>query len=624
MKKYIILFLFICLGMVIATSCLKEYLDKSPQSGLSEDVVFTKLANFKLFFDYVYNSPSNVTGGNLNIKNGYYLYFDFTDWKITIEGMTDLVDGTRIESGGQTFKAGNCGAINSLTWTTSAYKRPILAGMFKSIRKCNMAIKNINRLTDATDNDKNDLLAQAHFVRAFAHFELVRWWGGMPYITKVIGPDDQWDIPRLSRFESYKNVALDMDSAVTYFAKAGLMRRDPIPGQVGHLNSTDQFRPNGCTAKAYKARALLYAASPLNNDIGQSAWADAAIASWEAIQIAKQYSYDLLTAANYKQNFVGATYTNEQLWGWNAGPETYTSRDLQSLLNGVFAASTDVNEDNCPTQNAIDMFETKWGESLGGLWSADPVSDRAAAVAAGHYKDQDPYANRDPRFYIDVIYNTAPVVGFGTAQIYRQIVNGVNVYSQLLNYATYNRGTTYTGYYQAKLWGGMSVNNKTTVNYTCSLMRLGELYLDYAEAANEAYGPNTAAPGATMTAVDAINLIRNRIGMPNVLAQYTVSKEVFRSRIKNERTVELIYEGQYYHDIRRWKDAPKAYKGPIMGMDIQKVAVSSTYPTGYIYSRVPLPNDRQSQWLSNDAMYFLPFDSFDNYKMKNFVTNVVW
>jgi hypothetical protein len=153
-------------------------------------------------------------------------------------------------------------------------------------------------------------------------------------------------------------------------------------------------------------------------------------------------------------------------------------------------------------------------------------------------------------------------------------------------------------------------------------MRLTELYLNYAEAANEAYGPNGMAPDATMSAVQAINFVRARIKQVDVLPQYTASKEIFRERIKNERNVELAYEGHYYFDIRRWMDAPKAYAGPIIGVQIEKVATSTQYPTGYKYTRYQLEALRQSLW--KDAMYYLPFNPEDNFKMKNFVPNEVW
>jgi hypothetical protein len=153
-------------------------------------------------------------------------------------------------------------------------------------------------------------------------------------------------------------------------------------------------------------------------------------------------------------------------------------------------------------------------------------------------------------------------------------------------------------------------------------MRLAELYLNYAEAANEAYGPNGSAPGATLTAVQALNVIRTRAGQPNVKAAFTVSTATLRPRIRNERSVEFAFEGHYYHDIRRWMDAPAAYSSTLYAMDIEKVTTSATYPIGYRHTRRALPADRQPKWI--EPMYYLPFNTEDNFKMKKFVPNIVW
>jgi hypothetical protein len=442
----------------------------------------------------------------------------------------------------------------------------------------------------------------------------------MPYISKVLGPTDQWDIARLSKHETLLRIAADMDTAATFFAKAGLMRRDnPIPGAPGNLVFADgaQPRPNGVAAKAFKARALLYAASPLNNELGVKDWENAAIANWEAITLAKANGYDLQTAAKYKDNYVGTTYTNEQLWGYSYGNWDQGNGNQQGMINGVFGNSKSSWSGECPTQNFVDKFETKDGYAL------NTQAERDAAIAAGKFKDQDPYANRDPRFYIDIIHNQAANITGWTnskAQIYYTMTNGTAVYSELLDQSYL--GITRTGYYMRKRWNEMSIKNKGSKLITDPIIRLGELYLNYAEAANEAYGPSGAAPGASMTATDAINLIRTRIGMPNVLAQYTTSKDAFRPRIKNERNIELCFEGHYYFDIRRWKDAPAAYAGPLMGVDIEKVAVSPSYPTGFKYTRYALSSDRQTNW--KEAMYYLPFNTEDTYKMKAFVSNEVW
>ena len=614
MKKILILILFTGLIALVAPSCFDDYLDRAPESGLTEEEVFSKLANFKQFFYAVYDGRKYFDGGwrDYNLRLGSTLYFSFWDQKYSWETLTDAADlGRQME--GHSFKSGQVSAfINKFTY--DGKRRPILESLFMCIRVSNTAIKNIDLIQDATQQDKDDLLGQAHFVRAFSHFELMRIWGPMPYIRHVIGPDDQWDIPRLSKYETLANIALDMDSAAMYFGKADLMRRDAKPGEPGHLNHPDQKRATGVAAKAYKSRALLYAASPLNNDKGQKAWEDAAKASWEAIQIAEQHGYALLTAANYKRNFTGNDYSNEQLWAYAAGNTAWNSGNLAGIAAGIFGNSLTSWSGVFPTQNFVDKYETKWGEPL------NTEADRQAAAAAGHYNEQNPYKDRDPRLTIDVIYNQTNLVGYGKAEIWYEMKSGIPTYSQLLD-PKFN-GRSFTGYILRKTWGEHSDKNRTSVRYTDPLIRLAELYLNYAEAANEAYGPNTPAPGASMTAVDAVNVIRARISMVPVQAKYTANKEIFRDRIKNERNIELSFEGHYYFDIRRWKDAPVTMAGPLFGVDIEKVAVSAQYPTGFRYTRRPLDANRQSRW--KDAMYYLPFNTEDNFKMNNFVPNEVW
>ncbi|WP_025761218.1 RagB/SusD family nutrient uptake outer membrane protein [Dyadobacter tibetensis] len=615
MKKYFTRLVAATVLLVAPVSCIKDFLEKAPESGLTTTDVFTKYENFKKFFDAIYEGTKQEGGTwrGYNIKLAYASYLNFWDQKYTLESLTDMSDMGRLMDA-QVIKNGSISAIiNKMTYDPA--RRPILGAMFSIIRICNTTLANIHMLKEVSPVDINDFKGQAHFIRAFAHFQLVKLWGGMPYLNAVIGPDDPWDIPRLSNHESYLRIAMDMDTAASYFAQANLMRRDPGPGVGGHLNNPEQRRPTGVAAKAIKARALLYAASPLSNKNGQKDWENAAIANWEAIKIAEENSYALLPLSDYKKNYVGTTYSNEQLWGWYIGTMAYNNSSLQGLVNGVFGGGKTGWSGECPTQNMVDRFETKWGEPL------VTEQDREKARLSGHYNEQDPYANRDPRFYIDIIYNTAPVPGYGNAKIYYEMSNGTAVYGQLQDQSY--AGITRTGYYQRKTWGEQSVNNKTTPQHTDPIIRLGELYLNYAEAANEAYGPNGQAPGANMTALQALNKIRNRAGMPDVQDAFTGSKDLLRDRIKNERTIELCFEGShYYYDIRRWKDAPTVMNGPLMGVDIEKVPVSEAYPTGFKYVRVPLAANRQSRW--KDAMYYLPFNTEDTYKMKNFAPNEVW
>lgn len=615
MKKYIIL-AFVCISTILYTSC-KEYLDKAPEQGLSEDEIFTNADNFRLFFNAVYEGQSNYNGSmrDFNIKIAFPLYFDYWDQKYTWEGITDAADQGRYMEG-HNFKSGSViGFVDK--FINDGNRRPILKSMFMDIRISNIAISKIDMVKEISDDEKNDLLGQAHFIRAFCHFELFRIWGPMPYITNVIGKDDEWDMPRLSKHETLIKIAQDFDTAYTYLNNAGKVRRDPGPGQPGHLADPDQECPNGVAAMAYKARALVYAASPLNNEAGDVDWQNAAAASWEALQLALANSYTMLTASERKNNYYGSSYTNEQLWAWNAGSVGWNNGNFAALFNGVFGASKSSWSGVCPTQNFIDKYETKWGDPL------NTQAERDAATAAVHYNEQNPFKDRDPRLDIDIITNQSACQGWssGKAQIWYQVSGGVTTYSELLDQSYL--GITRTGYYLRKNWGNNSTKNKIDIRQNDPLYRLAELYLNYAEASNEAYGPTTiGVSGATMNAVQAINVIRTRMGQANVLAALSANKDIFRERIKNERNIELSFEGHYYHDIRRWMDAPAAYSSTLYGMIAEKVPTSSTYPTGYKYVRNRLGNDRQPSWKA--AMYYLPFNTTDNFKMKNFVPNVVW
>ncbi|MFT3752617.1 MAG: RagB/SusD family nutrient uptake outer membrane protein [Paludibacter sp.] len=617
MKKLFIFIIYLSFSSLLLTSCLGDYLNVSPESGLDEEQVFSKQENFKKFFDIVYSDY-----GTYAISTGFGLHWAYSSQKFSLESLTDMSDAGRLQLS-QPYKRGTMYpsqilySFNEPTWSApNGEQFGWFNAMWKAIRVANIALEKVDMIQNATEEEKNDLRAQAYFVRGFCHFQLSRSWGPMPHITKPLGPDDQWDIPQLSKYETYMAVVADMDAAIECYKKANTMRRDPGPGGALHLIDPNMFRPSGMAAAALRARALLYAASPLNNDKGTDAWAAAAIANWGAIQTALDLKYDLLPWANFKQNFNGNKYSNEQLWGWYAGTNTASSGHVQYLLPGVFNNSQ-YNSGECPTQNTVDKFETIWGDPL------TTQAERDEAAALGHYNEQDPYANRDPRLDFTVIRNQSILPGTwsgGKAQIWIQTVGGTTTYGEILNPGF--TGVTQTGYLSRKRWGGESTKNNVSVMYTDPVIRLAELYLNYAEAANEAYGPNTPAPGATMTAVDAINVIRTRAGMPNVLLKFTVNKEVFRARIKNERTIELAFEGHYYYDIRRWMDAPQAYSTTLYGVVVEKVAVSNNYPTGFKYTRAPLVANRQVAW--QEGMYYLPFADKDYKLMKNYVFGPKW
>jgi len=631
MKKHFILLIILGVSLVFTTSCLKEYLDKAPESGLTEDMVFTKYANFRLFFDAVYDGRKYYNNGwrdTWNYKSCCPLYIDCWDQKYCINSTTDACDQGRYMEG-QAWKSGNMSEtiVSKLCYDGS--RRPVLGACFDDIRICNIAIRTVDRVQDATQDVKNDFLGQAYFMRGFYHWTLFRFWGPFPYLDYVMGPyDETWDLPRMGKNEYLDRIVQDFDSAYYFFELCDKVRRDPV-GSLEY-STYEMHRPNGMAAKAYKSRALLYAASPLNNKNGITDWEEAADAALDAIQVAESHGVVILPlkdptptgTTDRHLNYYGQAVCRESIWTRSLGNLTWNwgggSGAIATMWGGHFMAHTSASGIN-PTQNWVDKYETKNG------WPLNTDADRQAAIDAGEYNDKQIFANRDPRFYTDIIYNGSPAPGWGggtqgpkdTAPIFMDGTNASDLLTTAFN------GRTYTGYALRKYWAGNSTKQQGISGIWADVLsRLSELYLNYAEAVNEAYGPNGTAPGSTMTALQALNIIRAKSGMPDVLSVFTGSTEALRPRIKNERNVELAFEGEhYYDDIRRWMELPQVMGSTLYAIIPQKTT-DPTYPDGFIYTRTPLPADRQPAW--EEGMYYLPFLNADALKMKNFVANPVW
>lgn len=616
MKKIYFTVVGMLMMMFASTSCT-DYLDISPEAGLSEEEVFGKYVNMKSFFDVVYGGRDKR-----NITTAHPLWWMMWDQKTGLNATTDIADNGRVFWGQPVKRGAMQGNINTITYDTN--RRPVFDAMFKSIRVANVTLQNLNRVEDApTPEDIEDIRGQAYFVRAYCHFILATYWGPMPHITQPIGAYDDWDLPRLSKHDTFVAIANDLDSAFVAFQAAGKIRRDPGPGQAGHLEDPLQGRPAGMAAKALKSRVLLYAASKLNNANGEEDWKVAADAAWEALKLADQYQYELLPMSEYYKNFHSVKYSNEQIWAWHAGTKKYNTGDLQSMVSGVFMNNKSYASGENPTQNMVDKYETKWGDPL------NTEADRNAAAASGHYNEQNPYVDRDPRFYNNVIYNMADITWSqvktgeykNKANIYyTKDAQGKNIYATHWDQGF--KGHTYTGYYARKYADDISYRNTmgSGILMTDPLIRKAELYLNYAEAVNEAYGPTETAPGADLTAAEALNKIRERAEMPDIAEKYLANKDLFRERLYNERTVEFDQEGFHrFHDIRRWMIAPEVMSTPLIGMDIEK-----TGDMQFKYTRVELPSDRQVKWF--DYMYYFPFATDDYYKFKDFDTslNPVW
>ena len=346
------------------------------------------------------------------------------------------------------------------------------------------------------------------------------------------------------------------------------------------------------------------------------------------MKVAEQYQYALLPWEKYYDNFYGAKYTNEHLWSWNWGNVKLTANGVKMIMGSTMTAQKECFGE-FPTQNLVDMYDTKWGDVL------VTEEDRKAATLKGHYDEQDPYVNRDPRFAGNIFYNQRDItwssVNAGEEKnkfnCYYTMENGKQVFSTFAQGYAGVVGDTKTGYVCRKRTGEWHAGKKTPVPVISDLLfRMVELYLNYAEATNEAYGPNGKSPSGTMTALDALNVVRGRVSTDLILdsSDPTVADtETFRKRIQKERTVEFDQEGHHrYYDIRRWKIAPEVMSTPLYGIMIEQVSKNTSLPyrERFKHTRYKLLETNQPIW--NDNMYFWPFDKNDYFKYEIFDTSL--
>lgn len=306
---------------------------------------------------------------------------------------------------------------------------------------------------------------------------------------------------------------------------------------------------NGLILSAFKARALLLAASPAFQDASQNnvTWANAADAAAEVVDYVGGPAGLPKTGLTYYTNedemsaLKGGSNPPEIIWRDNKNAEEIS--DEQNNYPPSLYGKGRTN----PTQDLVDAFPTASGY---------PISDSRSG-----YDASDPYANRDPRLSMYIIYNGA-TEGVGGKVIKtgsKSGDDGIGV----------RETSTRTGYYMKKMLNmkancNPNLTSKVT-KYTCRA-RFTEFFLDYAEAANEAWGPKNGGTHA-YSAYDVIKAIRHRAGITDdtYLDECAGDKDKMRELIRNERRLELCFEGFRFWDLRRWKELDKL--GAVKGVD---------------------------------------------------------
>ncbi len=536
--KTILYNLVVLLGISTLLSC-EDYLEKTPEATVSDQDIFGTYTSFQGFVDANYGEVI-----------GYITQYPTTTANMGGESLNNFIawsPAARTWIGDYWYIAGaDDHAFNDYTslymngkYAYGIFKNTegggIWTGGWRGIRRCNVALQNLSRLSDATEEEKRLIEGQLYFFRAYFHQQIIDAFGGMPYIDTVYSPNDEVQLTRLSYQETADKVVEDYDRAIELLPVD--WDNTVVGGQRPGANTG---RATKGVAMAYKAKVLLYAGSPLMNKFSGNDYSynqeycqKAAQAGWEMIQLARTGAYELTDFSDILNMFARKDgiipRTKETIWQKIRKNEG--KYDFSSYIARQYAFAR-MGGNYCEQVNQlfVDKFEMADGTRYNVEYDADSTKR---------------WENRDPRFRKYIIVDRDQHGYDERSIIHLYIGEGTDRTPQ---------AQITLPYLIKKFWpvgaNGYDLDYEN-LRIICPLMRLAEVYLDYAEAVTAAYGPGGSAPGADLTAVGALNLVRNRAGMPDATAS-APGYDSFMDLVWNERTVELCFEGHYWYDTRRW------------------------------------------------------------------------
>lgn len=524
------------------------------------------------------------------------------------------------------------------------------ASYFNKIQQCCMFIKYADPDVVGSLENYNRWIAEAHLLRAYYYSELLLWFGtGLPIIDKPNSYDDDFSQVKLSSYHDVVQFIIqDCDYAINC---------EDLPWRI--ISPGETRRVTKSLAWAIKSRMSVFAASPLYNG-GNDYWEEAYQINLKALTALEGAGYELYNKVNIPSTYAaddaflgeivsGALVKNEysQIYNEYFGNSMEYSpaprdketiyqlpnhQNLQIHWDGIGAVEG-YKTGTCPSQELVDCYETVNGETILNL--SKPYLDEQHLqpnynTANTLYDPQNPYANRDPRFYATIYYNgskrhciwsTAPgatsfenlgsVSGLMTTRTVStwsryQIGDGpiIESYEPIMGRNLTERTGTRTGYYERKFINPYSSRSNRLTGADHKDYRFAEVILNFAEAAMEAGHPEEAIP--------AVNRIRSRVGMPDLPP--TLSGEALRLRIHNERRVEFALEGNRYFDVRRWhkpdEDLSDTDRWITSAYITCHVASDGKTVTGYTYDRAVI---KERQCYSNKYLKLaIPLNEANN------------
>lgn len=595
------------------TGCKKDFLNLAPLDQVPAEEVWKDPALATAFVREIYNGLGQ--GG-------------FEE-----QMLASLSDEAVFTHTGRNINTVNEGSLSptNLGWVAGTYA---YASMYQRIRACNMAII---RLSDPdiaiTDQGlKDHLRGQAYFLRAYYYHQLVRYYGGVPLITKTYVLDDTFNVARSSFSDCVDFIVKDCDSASTL-----------LKGVIA-----DKGEASYIAALALKSRILLYAASDLhvaanleklpdfsssnaNFKIEQLAyttgdqherWIKAKAASLAVVQEGGGgYKLDLTAPVGSEEGT--QNYISIAMGGGSKAPGVDQGAESELLFARYFVPAKEEDGEFIGRDNGPNGYHNWSGNTPIGLLVDDYEMYNGQKFNWGNPAESaHPYNDRDPRFYATVLYDgakwkprdkisgdvdPASEIQTGSYDFLDSkgkliTLNGLDTRSSSIEDWNGSR----TGYYMRKFIDPdpniVDANSKQYIPWP--FFRYTEGVLNYIETCLET--------GDEPTAKLWLNRIRFRAGMPAV----TSTGAALMNEYRNERRIELAYEEHRYHDARRWMIA-----GETLGRKLTFIRVVAKFKPGkakaqkyyahdetiYDYSYTPITDNAHENrtWVSK--MYFRPF-----------------
>lgn len=562
--------------MLLLIGCKKDLLETQIQQNFNEELFLNSgPTNLKAFGMGVYNYLPNFNryGSNALLASGC----DEADHAVFSE-----------------IQRFNTGA-----WNPASNPDDVWANYYKAIRHANLFLEKTvdfrkllvvdtisnkaNYIIDVDDFTK--LRAEARFLRAFYYMELIKRYGGVPLVTTVLTETDAFNVRRNTFQECVDFIVKECDEAyldlTNHYINYGIPTGSTVGKGDGGTDNNRLGRIEKPAAVALKLRALLYAASPLNNPTNDLSKWQLAAAAGQQLLTDPNCAHVVFLNTNYRDLFMAQNTTNNLTPRKGANSGIIMTRPFQLNTNVFERANYPVGMTNggegatCPSQNLIDAFEMKT--------TGKPILDPTSG-----YDPTKPFTNRDPRLDWLVVLNgsTMGLNTNNTARTVEAFTGGADGIGSKV-------GATTTGYYLRKMCiENYDLTKAGTRAKSWVLMRYAEVLLNFAEAMNEAYGPEAkptinGAP-ASRSALEAVNLIRTRATLPTIAAGSTQAQ--LRERIRNERRIELAFEEHRFFDVRRWKIAELTENAPLLGMRVTNTNGTLSYEKFTVELRKFTPN----------------------------------